>query len=341
MKTVDFQTKLIDWYDKYGRKDLPWQVADSYCVWISEIMLQQTQVISVIDYFKKFIDRFPTLNCLAKADLDDVLAYWSGLGYYNRARNIHKTAQICADNNNGALPNLLNELMALPGIGRTTAGAILSLSQDLPFPILDGNVKRVVSRVFTIDADKPSKLIKRLWLKVENLMPKKNARKYNQALMDLGSLVCKRSKPDCQQCPFINECKAFNTNKIILYPQKNKKIRQQEKTLHVLLGILLTKNSKQVFLQKRDHKSIWPGLWFLPIFPSNTELLNTISAQHGKIIDSFSVQHILTHRKLTIKVTVVQFSSMDSIQFAQGQWQDIENIRNLPYPAALKKIIEF
>ncbi|MCF6319056.1 MAG: A/G-specific adenine glycosylase [Proteobacteria bacterium] len=343
MKTVDFQTKLIDWYDKYGRKDLPWQVADSYSVWISEIMLQQAQVISVIDYFKKFIARFPTLNCLAKADLDDVLGCWSGLGYYNRARNIHKTAQICADNNKGILPNRLDELMALPGIGRTTAGAILSLSQDLPFPILDGNVKRVVSRVFTIRSNKLTDLTKKPWHQVEVLMPEKHARKHNQALMDLGSIVCRKSKPNCQQCPLIDECKAFNTNQIKFYPQKNKKTKQQEETLHVLLSTQMKKNSKQVFLQKRDHKSIWPGLWFLPIFPTNTELSNTISAQHGKMIDVFSVRHILTHRKLTIKVTVVQFSSMDSIQFAkgQGQWQDIENIRNLPYPAALKKIIEF
>ena len=252
MNAAKFQASLINWYDKNGRKDLPWQVSDPYCVWISEIMLQQTQVTSVIGYFKKFINRFPTINSLAKASVDDVLSHWSGLGYYNRANNIRKTAIICVENHKGVLPNQLDELIALPGIGRTTAGAILSLSHDLPFPILDGNVKRVVSRVFTIAADKPSELIKNLWAQVEILMPKKNARKYNQALMDLGSLLCKRSKPECQQCPFMRDCQAFNANLIELYPQKPKKTKQLAKTLHVLL----TKKHNQVFLQKRDSKSI-------------------------------------------------------------------------------------
>ncbi len=337
MKPVDFSTKLIDWYDKNGRKNLPWQVSDSYCVWISEIMLQQTQVNSVVGYFKKFIERFPTLTSLAKAETDDVLSLWSGLGYYNRARNIHKTAIVCFENHKGILPNQLDELMALPGIGRTTAGAILSLSDDLSFPILDGNVKRVVSRVFTIGADKSSELTKKLWLKVEKLMPEKNARKYNQALMDLGSMVCKRTKPDCQQCPFIHECKALKSNQIKLYPQKNKKPKQLEKTLYVLM----VKRNKKILLQKRDNSSIWPGLWFLPVFSTNTELSNTISLQHGKIIETFSVQHILTHRKLTIEVTVVQFGAEDSIESIKGQWQDIENISNLPHPTALNKIVGF
>ena len=337
MKPVDFSTKLIDWYDKNGRKDLPWQVSDSYCVWVSEIMLQQTQVESVVGYFKKFIERFPTLNSLAKAEIDDVLSLWSGLGYYNRARNLHKTAVICFENHKGVLPKQLSELVALPGIGRTTASAILSLSHDLPFPILDGNVKRVVSRVFTIGAGKSSELTKILWLKVEKLMPEKNARKYNQALMDLGSMVCKRTNPNCQQCPFDGECKAFKSDKINFYPQKNKKTKQVAKTLHVLL----IKNNNQIFLQKRDSKNIWPGLWFLPIFSTNTELSNTISLQHGKIIETFSVQHILTHRKLTIEVTVVQFGAEDSIESIKGQWQDIENIPNLPHPTALNKIVGF
>jgi A/G-specific adenine glycosylase len=333
MQVTEFQTKLVDWYEKYGRKNLPWQVDDSYCVWISEIMLQQTQVNSVIGYYQKFIQRFPTLEKCANADIDEVLSHWSGLGYYNRARNIHKTAMICMQQYQGELPKDLQKLMTLPGIGRTTAGAILSLSYNLPFPILDGNVKRVVSRVFAIKADKPSHLINKLWAKVTQLMPKTNARKYNQALMDLGSMVCKRSKPECDNCPFNKRCKALQSNQIALYPQKNKKTKQVEQTLHALL----VKNKDTVFLQQRDDKSIWPHLWFLPLFSSNQNLTNTITLQHGKIMGNFSVMHILTHRKLNIKVTVIECQKVSSVK---GSWQKFGNIKNLAHPKALNKILK-
>lgn len=334
MNKLGFQNELVAWHDKKGRKHLPWQVADSYCVWISEIMLQQTQVSSVLGYFKKFISRFPTLNSLAQSEIDDVLSYWSGLGYYNRARNIHKAAKICVGEFDSKLPIELDELMALPGIGRTTAGAILSLSFDLSYPILDGNVKRVLSRIFRISADKPSQLMSKLWTKAEKLVPKENASKYNQGLMDLGSMICKRSKPNCMSCPFLNECKAYKNNEIHLYPQKNKKTKQIAQTLHVLL----IKKKDSVFLQKRDNKSIWPGLWFLPIYATNGELENSITHLQGEKTDTFSVVHILTHRKLNIMVTVIQCNSNNLLA---GEWQEVESISALPHPTALRKLIKF
>ena len=334
MNKSDFQNQIIAWYEKNGRKNLPWQVSDPYCVWVSEIMLQQTQVSSVIGYFNKFISRFPTLSALANAEIDDVVSHWSGLGYYNRARNLHKTAKICTIEYADKLPIKLDELIALPGIGRTTAGAILSLSFDLSYPILDGNVKRVLSRVFKICADTPSHFMTKLWKRAETLMPQKNARKHNQALMDLGSMICKRSKPNCENCPFVSECKAFKNNQVNLYPQKNKKAKQVPQTLHAIL----VKNNQNIFLQQRDSKSIWPGLWFLPIFSSQEDLASTISIEHGKILSVFSVEHILTHRKLTIKVTVVQMSSTSTML---GKWQDLGKISSLPHPTALNKVIEY
>lgn len=334
MNKLTMPKKLVEWYDKKGRKNLPWQVEDTYYVWISEIMLQQTQVLKVIDYFNNFIQNFPTLEQLSKASIDDVLKHWSGLGYYNRARNIHKTAVICAEKFNHELPQDLDELMALPGIGRTTAGAILSLSLDLSYPILDGNVKRVMSRVFALSADKPSQLMKILWSKVESIMPTNNARKYNQSLMDLGSMICKRSKPNCPECPLSDICQAYILNDVEKYPQKNKKVKQTEQTLHALM--ILQKD--EIYLTKRPEKGIWPQLWFLPLYDSNNQLLNFINEMQTSIIKQFSIVHILTHRKLEINVSIIKTNRQHDIK---GEWQNIHGLKNIPHPTALKNIVKY
>jgi len=324
---------LVDWYEINGRKNLPWQVKDTYYVWISEIMLQQTQVVKVIDYFNNFIQYFPSLEYLSNADVDDVLKHWSGLGYYNRARNIHKTAIICSEKHNNELPNDIDELIALPGIGRTTAGAILSLSLDLSYPILDGNVKRVMSRVFALSAEKPSQLMNKLWEKVESIMPTQNARKYNQSLMDLGSMVCKRSQPNCQECPLSKNCQAYLNNQIDKYPQKNKKVKQIALTQHALMIV----NEKNIYLEKRQEIGIWPQLWFLPLFDSNNQLMKFVSGLPTEIVKQFSVDHILTHRKLLINVSVVGWSESLNLK---GKWQNVTDFKSIPHPTALKKIMK-
>jgi A/G-specific adenine glycosylase len=334
MNKNEIPEKIIHWYDDYGRKNLPWQVENTYYVWVSEIMLQQTQVLKVIEYFNKFITSFPTLIHLAQASLDEVLSHWSGLGYYNRARNIHKTAQICSENYQGQLPTDLNSLIALPGIGRTTAGAILSLALDKPFPILDGNVKRVMSRLFMIKAEKQSQFMNLLWCKVESLMPKENARKYNQALMDIGSMLCKKNKPLCMQCPLIKSCKAQQSGQLDQYPQKNKRPKQVELSLFGLMII----DGDNIYLQKRDELSIWPQLWFLPLFDSHEDLMKKVVEIKLEIFNSFSVTHVLTHRKLDIQVTVLK----DCKQTVnQGKWHEISSINSIPHPKALEKIMKF
>lgn len=330
-----FNQNILKWFDEHGRKNLPWQSDNSYHVWISEIMLQQTQVKKVIDYFNNFISTFPTLSSLAQSDSNEILSHWSGLGYYTRARNIHKTAQICAKHHDNKLPLDIKQLMDLPGIGRTTAGAILSLATNLPYPILDGNVKRVISRVFVVKANKLSALNNKLWEIVEELMPTKNARNYNQALMDLGSMVCTRSKPKCEQCPLIKICQANQLKQINLYPQKISKTKQVEKSLYLLMLI----NQNKIYLQQRDTQSIWPQLWFLPVFESQKDLF--YSEDYIQLKDpqvkQFEIKHILTHRKLTLHVTCVNIHSTNE---SDKIWTKLTDYQQLPHPTALVKIID-
>ena len=205
-----FSDKLIKWHKKSGRKNLPWQIDKSpYKVWISEIMLQQTQVTTVIPYFERFIKRFPNISTLAEANQDDVLSLWSGLGYYARARNIYKTAIILKSDFNSLLPSSLDQLIDLPGIGRSTAGAILSLGFNQKAPILDGNVKRVITRYRNIEEDiTKNKTLNYLWDIVEELQPEKDFSIYTQSIMDLGAIICKRKTPLCRKCPLSKNCLA-------------------------------------------------------------------------------------------------------------------------------------
>ena len=346
IKTIkSFNNKVLKWYANHGRKNLPWQGNNAYHVWVSEIMLQQTQVKKVIDYFHNFIQNFPTLQSLAEAESEKVLSCWSGLGYYNRAKNLHKTAQICYQHHSSTIPNKLNQLLELPGIGRTTAGAILSLASDLPYPILDGNVKRVMSRVFTIRHEKTSQLNAKLWMLASDLMPQKNCREYNQALMDLGSLVCTRSNPDCEKCPLIALCKARKNDQIALYPQPNKKTKQINKTYHLLLAI----NNNKLLLQKRNSNGIWPQLWFLPMFDSQQELMTSeyIKVNKKSKCINFNIQHLLTHRKLDLQVhcyqnnTIMDENITDKNTIKDCTWKEITQFKQIPHPTALEKIIEY
>ena len=204
--------KLLAWFKTHGRKNLPWQRSDDpYPVWLSEVMLQQTQVSTVIEYFERFIKHFPTINSLASAPVDDVLALWSGLGYYARARNLHKAAQIIAFEYNGVFPENFNQVIALPGIGKSTAGAILAFSANQRHPILDGNVKRVLCRYFAIEGYPGKREVElKLWQLADENTPIKNVGQYTQAIMDLGATVCTRKNPHCPDCPLLDSCAANN-----------------------------------------------------------------------------------------------------------------------------------
>lgn len=222
LNASQFSAQVLEWYDKYGRKTLPWQLEKTpYKVWLSEVMLQQTQVTTVIPYFERFMARFPTVTDLANAPLDEVLHLWTGLGYYARARNLHKAAQQVATLHHGQFPDTFEEVAALPGVGRSTAGAILSLSLNKHFPILDGNVKRVLARCYAVGGWPGKKEVeKRLWDISEQVTPAEGVARFNQAMMDLGAMVCTRSKPKCSLCPLNNGCEAYQHESWALYPGK-------------------------------------------------------------------------------------------------------------------------
>lgn len=242
--------KLLAWYKKNGRQDLPWRSAISpYRVWLSEIMLQQTQVKTVISYFNNFTVAFPTVHGLANADEDEVLHLWSGLGYYSRARNLHKTAKIIHDQFNGIFPAAVSELEKLPGIGRSTAGAIAAIALNQTAPILDGNVKRVLTRLFAWQEwPGTTASLNYLWQRATELTPKKNAGDYAQAIMDLGATICTRSKPKCEICPLQFDCEAVKLKLITTLPKaKPKKALPEKATL-----MLIIKNQQQeILLEKR------------------------------------------------------------------------------------------
>lgn len=262
-KNALFAKRLLDWFDLHGRKNLPWQQnINPYYVWISEIMLQQTQVITVIPYYEKFIKRFPDVASLAQAPIDEVLHYWTGLGYYARARNLHKTANIIATQYQGNFPDHLAAITALPGIGRSTAGAILAIAFQQSTPILDGNVKRVLARVHAIDKYPGEKETENyLWQIATDYTPMERTRDYTQAIMDLGATVCVRSQPNCAACPLQSDCLAFRSNTTKHYPVPKKKTTLPVKATAFL--IFLTDDG-ETLLQKRSPMGIWGGLWGFP-----------------------------------------------------------------------------
>ena len=258
-----FSNNVLVWFDEHGRKHLPWQQNPTpYRVWVSEIMLQQTQVATAIPFYERFMQRFPDIKTLSAAPLDDVLAHWSGLGYYARARNLHKCAQQVVEQHEAELPLVLDELVALPGIGRSTAGAILSLASGQHQPILDGNVKRVLARCFAI-AGWPGKkpVLDALWLVSEQVTPATRCGPYNQAMMDIGATVCTRTKPLCHACPVASSCNAYASSTQLEYPGKKPK-----KSIPVRSTTMLVLRNKQqrVLLMQRPPTGIWGGLWSLP-----------------------------------------------------------------------------
>ncbi|EKD77974.1 MAG: hypothetical protein ACD_42C00096G0002 [uncultured bacterium] len=258
-----FSKQLLKWYEQYGRYDLPWQKnPTAYRVWISEIMLQQTQVTTVIPYYERFMKRFPTIKKLATATEDDVLLHWSGLGYYARARNIYKTAKIITEQYHGHFPETVDTISELPGIGKSTAGAIISFAYQKKAVILDGNVKRVLARYFAIESPINQKdTIEKMWACAEKLTPRQNAHHYNQAIMDLGATLCTRTKPRCAECPFIKTCQAHQQQKPTFYPIKTVKKSRPLKKIRMLI---IYKNKNEILLLKRPASGIWGGLWSFP-----------------------------------------------------------------------------
>ncbi|MBV1932067.1 MAG: A/G-specific adenine glycosylase [Porticoccaceae bacterium] len=258
-----FASQLLDWFDQHGRHDLPWQQdINPYRVWLSEIMLQQTQVKTVIPYFERFIAAFPSVAELAAAPIDKVLHLWTGLGYYARARNLHKTAQLVVDDYAGQFPNATDNLETLPGIGRSTAGAICAIAFQQRAAILDGNVKRVLARYYTIEGWPGKNAVqKQLWALAETNTPDDRCAEYTQAIMDLGATLCTRSKPNCQACPLQADCQAHASATMEIYPTKKPKKTLPIRSTHFLI---ISDSENRILLQQRPPVGLWGGLWCFP-----------------------------------------------------------------------------
>ncbi|MBS9426260.1 A/G-specific adenine glycosylase [Photorhabdus caribbeanensis] len=342
MEAKQFSTVVLDWYHRYGRKTLPWQLEKtSYHVWLSEVMLQQTQVATVIPYFQRFISRFPDVTSLAAAPLDEVLHLWTGLGYYARARNLHKAAQQVVERHQGKFPTTFEDVVALPGVGRSTAGAILSLSQGKHFPILDGNVKRVLARCYAVEGWPGKKEVEsNLWQISTNVTPAQEVEYFNQAMMDLGAMVCTRSKPKCEICPLNQGCIAYANHSWTKYPGKKPKQSIPEKTAY----FLLIQNHDSVWLEQRPPTGIWGGLFAFPQFES-MDLLNGWLEQsgisHSKHEQLTAFRHTFSHFHLDIvpiKINILSFTTcMDE---NKGLWYNLQQPATVGLAAPVEYLLQ-
>lgn len=321
MTDDDFGTAVLAWYDLHGRKDLPWQQGVTpYRVWVSEIMLQQTQVATVLGYFDRFMQALPTVEALAAAAEDEVLHLWTGLGYYSRARNLHKAAKTVVERHGGEFPRSVEALAELPGIGRSTAGAIASLSMDIRAPILDGNVKRVLAR-YTATAGYPGEpaVARRLWEVADRLMPHERVGPYTQAMMDLGATLCTRSKPSCLLCPVKPGCRAHLQGQETAFPTpKPRKTLPQRQTLMPLF----VNDANAVLLQRRPSTGLWGGLWGPPEVADAAEL-EALAERQGLVIDERQalpgLVHTFSHFQLAIEPWLVQVDHRQH-RVAEGDW---------------------
>lgn len=336
-----FQQKILAWFDLNGRKDLPWQIAATpYKTWLSEVMLQQTQVSTVIPYFNRFIQSFPDIKALAEAPLDSVLEHWSGLGYYARARNLHKTAIII---NNNSFPQDLDGLMALPGIGRSTAGAILSIAFNNSHPILDGNVRRVLARYHAISGwTGHAKVSNELWKISTRYTPVNRCADYTQAMMDLGATLCKRSKPACNNCPIRSSCMARIEDKTATLPTP-----KPAKSIPIkkLVFLILINEQQQVLLEKRPPSGIWGGLWSLPEFECFTQIQSACEQQNISIksISQLDEQrHTFSHYHLDYIPYIVKIENpINNVMEAnQSVWYNLEQINSLGLASPIKRLLQ-
>ena len=348
-----FSSRLIAWQRQHGRHDLPWQGAYAYPVWLSEIMLQQTQVATVIPYYQRFIAAFPTIAALAEASEEQVLAHWSGLGYYARGRNLHATAQLIVEKYHGEFPRQYEQILELPGIGRSTAAAICVLAYHERHAILDGNVKRVLARYCGIEGWAGNKQVEtKLWQQAEALLPPPPSRgmagergeenviaTYIQAQMDLGATLCTRSKPKCGVCPVQSDCVAFQRGRVseLPTPRLRKAVPERHSTF------LLLMHGNDILLEKRPGSGIWGGLWCPPQFDDEAAasewfVRNGMDASHGGRLESFT--HTFTHFKLHIMPLKIQLARKPLHAAQPGSvWLDVEEALRAAIPTPVRMML--
>ncbi len=342
-----FSQQVVSWYHQQGRKNLPWQQDKTpYRVWVSEIMLQQTQVATVIPYYQRFIASFPTIKDLANAAEDVVLHHWTGLGYYARARNLHKAAKILVSDYNGEFPVDIKQVIALPGIGRSTAGAILSLSLKQHHPILDGNVKRVLARSYLVKGyNGLTKFDKALWLLSEKLTPNIETDSFNQAMMDLGATVCTRTKPTCQVCPIKQTCLANAGDEQMHFPQKKPKQKIPEKKTIMVIPRLNDTLCKKVLMEKRPPAGIWGGLWcFFEVndLKQIDNLMAKLSLNPCSKLQLAEFRHSFSHFHLDITPVVVDCQQLNFTEINEPnpqKWYDLNQQISVGLAASTQKLL--
>lgn len=350
-----FANQLLHWYQTYGRKSLPWQKNRlPYNIWVSEIMLQQTQVVTVIDYYLRFIERFPDVASLAAASTDEVMHLWAGLGYYTRARNLHRCAQTIVSEYQGEFPvHSLDAMKNLPGIGPSTAAAICAFSTGKRAVILDGNVKRVVARYFAIEGwYGKTQVTKQLWHAADQLTPNEQLPEYTQAIMDLGATLCTRSKPKCEVCPVASGCaaKAQNLTAVLPTPRPKKQLPEQTRYALVLLDA-----NQAIQLEQRPDQGIWGGLWSFPEFASELELKNWLTTYQPKAqltTQQITAQtHTFSHYRLTLHLNVAQLPKQqlaeNSANYSKDlNWYDCSQLEKVEFvkiglAAPIKKLLPY
>lgn len=336
-----FVKKVLAWYDLHGRKHLPWQQdVTPYRVWVSEIMLQQTQVSTVINYFSRFMNALPTVYALAEAPQDEVLHLWTGLGYYSRARNLQKAAQTIVENFQGEFPETVEDLSGLSGIGRSTAGAILSLAMNKRAAILDGNVKRVLCRFYAITGyPSETKTNKKLWEIAEQLTPTERVNHYTQAMMDLGATLCTRSKPNCVECPLEANCQAKQQNNVKAYPTP--KPRKELPQKQVIMPLF--KHQDSILVYQRPNVGLWGGLWSLPELTELSELKPYANQQGLKIITKKPLKsfiHTFSHFQLTIIPYLIEVTMIkDKVAENSQLWYNLTKPPRIGLAAPVKKLL--
>lgn len=343
-----FSKTILRWYERFGRHDLPWQnTQNPYRIWVSEIMLQQTQVKTVIPFYQRFMSKFPDIKSLASANQDEVLHHWTGLGYYARARNLHKAAQIITSEHNGVFPTEFNDVLELSGIGRSTAGAILSFAFSQRHPILDGNVKRVLSRYFGIEGWPGKRSVSdQLWEIAEDCTPNKQVAKYTQAIMDFGATLCSRSKPKCEACPFAESCIALQTNQVKNLPSKKPKTALPTKKT----GLLVIKNSQNQFLLiQRPPTGIWGGLWSFPELESlHLDKIHEQEIFHFNLakvlVEKIGADFTHTFSHFHLEITPVYASCenplIDRISEKTAVWYDPKEPLQIGLAAPIKQLLQ-
>lgn len=334
-----FAQQLIHWQRQHGRHGLPWQASrDPYRVWLSEIMLQQTQVNTVIPYYQRFLECFPNVDALANASLDRVLQLWSGLGYYSRARNLHAAAQRIMQVFGGAFPQDIESLITLPGVGRSTAGAILAFCFAKRAAILDGNVKRVLTRQFGISGQTNQRAVEiSLWELAEKILPNDNVSAYTQALMDLGALVCTRRKPRCEDCPVMHSCVAKHTDQVDVLPTPKSK----RSVPHQALYLLICMYQDSIYLIQRPATGIWAKLWCLPDYTNAAECeqacVNLFGIPPHDKWEGTPFRHTLTHRHLDITPVWIVLAGKPCS--SQGRWVSHQQALTMGIPVPVRKIL--